>query len=316
MGFYLYYGEMNYPAAEHELAAVHARWPNNAEALEALALIERRLGKWQESAADFARLVLLDPLVPSHRTALAGDLMELREFGSAIRVLDDALKIWPDDGTILASKADVYQEIGQLDRAEMTLRNVHPAPDDGNLYWPIMQQFWLRRQYAKGAAYFRGLIALGEERENPEAETFVLRVALGELLRMSGDEKGARESYARAIAFMLAQLKKQPDNADLLIPLSVAYAGMGDTAMALRTSEESITLFRRMNDQLDATDAEDNHMDLMARFGDRGAAIREIEAQLKGPGLITPALLRLEPELDRLRGDPRFNNLLKTPTQR
>ena len=108
-GFYLYYGEMNYEAAELELASVHARWPNNAEALEALALIERRLGKLRESNNDFVKLIALDPLVPIHRSVLAGSLMLLRDFPGALRVLDEGLKIWPDDGLLLAGKADAYQ---------------------------------------------------------------------------------------------------------------------------------------------------------------------------------------------------------------
>ena len=204
--------------------------------------------------------------------------------------------------------------MGQLDLAEAALKNVHPAPDDANLYWGFMAQFWLRRQYGEGAAYFRGLIEIAQEREDAESVCFILRVALGELLRMSGDQKGARVSYTRAIEYMEKQLKKQPDNADFLVPLSVAYAGMGDSAKALHIAEQSIALFRKMNDQLDATDAVGNHMHLMARLGDHEAAIREIEAQLNSPSDLTPATLRFDPDFDALRGDPRFVRLLTPAT--
>jgi TolB-like protein/DNA-binding winged helix-turn-helix (wHTH) protein/predicted Zn-dependent protease len=310
LGFYLYYGEMNYPAAERELIRVHARWPNNAEALEALALIERRLGKWKESSDDLARLISLDPLVSFHRATLAGDLMILHDYSRALGVLDDALKIWPDNGLLLASKATLYQSTGKLDLAEAVLKNVHPAPDDGNLYWPVMEQFWLRHQYAKGAAYFRGLLAIAQEHDNPESVSYILRIALGEFLRMEGDQKGASENYSQAIAYITRELKNQPGNSELLIPLSVAYAGLGDSAKALRTADQSIALFRKMDDQLDAYDAENNHMALMVRFGDHAAAIREIQLSLKAPGGENPATLRLDPTFDALRGDPRFKKLL------
>jgi tetratricopeptide (TPR) repeat protein len=296
------------------MMSVHARWPNNAEALEALALIERRLGKLRESDDNFSKLILLDPLVPIHRTALAGNLMSLRDFPDALRVLDDGLKIWPDDGLILASKADAYQRMGRLDLADAALKNVHPAPDNANLYWGVMEQFWLRHQYGEGAAYFRGLIEIAQEREDSEAVSFILRVALGELLRMKGDLAGAKENYSRAIEYMVGQLKKQPDNSDLLIPLSVAYAGIGDSARALRTSDQSIELFRKMNDRLDAEDAADNHMHLMARLGDHAEAIKEIEVQLNSTGPTTIAILRLDPDFDALRGDPRFVRLLTPAT--
>lgn len=195
-GFYLYYGEMNYPAAQRELESVHARWSNNADALEALGLILRRQGKWDQSSDDFVRLVALDPLVPEHRINLASTLATQHDFAAAARVCDEALRIWPDNGWVLATKANAYQEVGRLDLAQALLKNVHPAPDDQNLLWAVEQQFWLRRQYDRGAAFIRGLIELGQEQTDPRAH---LRLMLGEFLRMGGDP-GAPGRIIRALS--------------------------------------------------------------------------------------------------------------------
>jgi hypothetical protein len=45
-----------------------------------------------------------------------------------------------------------------------------------------------------------------------------------------------------------------------------------------------------------------------------GAAIAEPGGLLKLPGDLILAMLRLDPEFDRLRGDSQFENLLKTNT--
>lgn len=306
-GFYLYYGEMNYPAAQRELEAVHARWPNNADALEALALILRRQGRWRESTDAFIKLVALDPLVPAHRINLAGNLGVTHDDARALRVVDDALRIWPDNGWLLALKASTYQDMGQLALADAALTNVHPAPDDQTLLGVIWEQFWLKRQFGKGAAYFRGLLD-----QDPDAGTDVtvpLLTDLAEFLRMAGDARGARENYSKALTLVLDELKAHPNNTDYLGLLPSVYSGLGDSRMAMAAANHAIEVFRASNDAFAGASAAATHMQVMATFGDRGAAIAELSRLMKLPGDLTPALLRIDPVFDRLRGDPRFEVL-------
>jgi len=52
---------------------------------------------------------------------------------------------------------------------------------------------------------------------------------------------------------------------------------------------------------------------IQARFGDGDRAIPTLKHLLEIPyaGALTPALLRLHPDFDQLRSDPRFQELCK-----
>ena len=88
--------------------------------------------------------------------------------------------------------------------------------------------------------------------------------------------------------------------------------------MALKEAERAVTLFPRAKDAVSGPTFEENLAFIQTIFGENSPAISTLTQLLQtpynswlygSPGAITPALLRLDPIWDPLRGDPAFQKL-------
>ena len=104
------------------------RLPNNSFVLQNLALVQRRVGRWQDAEASFTKALALDPLDVSLLNVMGGEFYNyLRRFDQAHASFDRALAIAPDSETAHSGKASVLQDEGRL--AEAAQESAHIAED-------------------------------------------------------------------------------------------------------------------------------------------------------------------------------------------
>jgi tetratricopeptide (TPR) repeat protein len=144
---------------------------------------------------------------------------------------------------------------------------------------------------------------------------------LARFQELAGDAVGAKANYTRSREETETLLRQQPDNADLISALSLVHAGLGDKKAALEEADRAVAKLPASRDALFGPLHEELRARILARFGDKERAITSLQHLLAIPyagrfgGPLTPAVLRLDPDWDNLRGDPRFEKLCEEPTK-
>jgi serine/threonine-protein kinase len=105
--------------------------------------------------------------------------------------------------------------------------------------------------------------------------------------------------------------QKDPDNPNFAQVLSVIRAVLGQKDAAIKEAERAMTLLPSRKDAVAGPKGEETLASVEALVGDKDRAIPRLQRLLEIPyaDCLTPALLRLQPLWDPLRGDPRFQKL-------
>jgi TolB-like protein len=292
------------------LQQLHLIWPNNAEVIQLLAFTYQRLGEWQKAIDAFDQVIVLNPRYLLVRKFAAYTRCDVRDWPGAQRIVDEALEIWPADLNLLAIKAQIFQANGQLDQAQLIVDKLTPDRLDYDAVGTVWYQAKLRRKPATALKLFEPLA----RRTDSLREWVRDAQILGELQELSGDKAAARATFVTVRDATEAILREQPDSVRSLSLLSSALAGLRERDAALQAIDKAISL--QTNDARIQPYYQETKARILAHLGDKDGALvilshlLEIsyEGGLFGPPL-TPTLLRLDPDWDNLRGDPRFEKL-------
>jgi len=311
LGYYLYYGQRDFTGALAEFQQAEKGLPNNVDVIEAIGLIQRRLGHWEEAIDAFRRAIELDPRDISAYSTLAPTYSFLRRFPEALATVDRALALEPSNAEALGLKASVFWATGDLQAVEPLLANpgTEPLMPGGGLPVRGMQALFQRR-YAAAIDIFSSAVAAETKRDVHRSEK-TLFLALSQ--QRAGDVAAARATYQEAAQELQRELETVAPGSypEAHADFGQAYAGMGEAASAIAEGQKAMAIDPTSKDPFEGPKIEEYMARIYALLGDADQAIPILKRLLQIPyaGAITPALLRLDPLWDQIRNDPRFQEL-------
>jgi serine/threonine-protein kinase len=277
-----------------------------------------------ESIAYFEQGLALDPRNMDLLVGAAASYAMLRQFPVAIKLYDRALDVIPNDPELMALKANMYQAEGNLQESAKLLIDVNERTTSPIAFEKKPNQLRLERNHAEAIRLLQARLAQDPSAFEEETATFSPAAAVKILYlfhlafaqRLVGDMAGAKVTAEQARNNAGAALQEGPDNSDSEIQLALADAVLGERDSALREAERAIKLVPSAKDA-DRPDYEEILALIQTVLGENSRAISTLTRLLKtpygsfiyGPVPVTPALLRLDPLWDPLRGDPAFQKL-------
>ena len=132
----------------------------------------------------------------------------------------------------------------------------------------------------------------------------------GVVAKLRQDAPGAHAAFMDARAETEKIVRAQPKNHNPLSVLALIDAQLGEKENAVREARTACEMLPVSKDALEGVQLITNLASVYAITGEKDLALEQLEIANKLPGGPNYGQLRLDPEWDSLRGDPRFEKIV------
>jgi TolB-like protein len=305
----LYHGHLDYDGALAELELARRSLPNNPLVFAVQGYIQRRQGRWEESTRNFEHAIELDPRNFFLLQQIAISYGLLKRYTDEMSVLRRALAIEPDDVNTKVALAAVQfhwkADTRALHAAIASIRATNPSA------LPNVANDWLSCALAERdvAEANNALNAFGETPLTDYVVHANRPLIEGVLARLTKDEDKARAAFTAARTLQERAVQDQPDYGPPLCVLGLIDAALGHKEEALREGRRAVELLPVEKDAINGPLMVKYLAMIAAWAGDKDLACEQLAIAVRPPSTVSYGQLKLEPNWDPLRGDPRFEKI-------
>jgi TolB-like protein/Tfp pilus assembly protein PilF len=308
---HLYRGYRDDERALAELALARRTLPNDPLVFELTGFIARRQGRWEESTTALERALELDPRNLFFLQQLSFTYEYQRRYRDLAAILDRALKLVPSDPATRVERASIdLAERADPRSAHVTVEAV-VAQDPAAAKTIAERWFYIAMCERDNFGVSRVLAVVPPEGMSVVSNIWAPRAYFEAVAaRARGDADVARAAFTAARAEVEKTMRGQPDYAQGLSILGLIDAGLGRKDDAIREGRRAVELVPVSKDAIDGTDLILNLAVIYAWTGEKDLALKQLAEAAHLPSSLNYGWLRLHPDWDTLRGDPRFEKIV------
>ncbi len=307
---HLYWCYHDYDRAREELTLAQKSLPNDPMPFQILGYIDRRQGRWPESTKNLERAIELDPQNSAFLEQIARSYECLRRYAEAERALDRAIALVPKDAPLIARRAEM--ELHWHADVRPLVSSIEAILAKDSRQAKNIAELWFNAAlYDRDFdAALRALAALPSDGCHRETILFPHVWCEGIVAQMRGDTASARAAFSSTRNEMAKLVREQPAYAEALCALGMADAALGHKEDAIREGRRAVELLPVTKDAIIGPLLVQNLALIFTWTGEKDLAFEQLSVAAKLPGYLSYGELRLHPDWDPLRGDPRFDKIV------
>ena len=312
-GYYRYYVLGDFRGALQELEAADRLLPNSVELLEVMALLQRRLGRWDESIALLERAARIEPRSVSVSMNLGQTFVLMRRRVEAERAIERGLAIAPNQAGPMLGKFELLESIGDTAGMRSVLSTVAPMLDPSVRAAAEGRLAMFARDFPRASREFaRRAVDRRSGRLGQRSLTLALAAAAAGDSALVRAHTDTLLRWARPVlAFRRRSGSNDPFGGQAIVEahMAVAHALRGEREASRRFAESAA----RYDTARDAVEAVDPLRMVAISYmltGRRTEAVALLARLLAVPSTLTVAELRLDPTYDGLRGEAAFQRMV------
>jgi TolB-like protein/Flp pilus assembly protein TadD len=289
--------------AQYERAGSLA--PGNAQVLTATASAEQSLGRWEAAVEHFREAERLDPRSVQAHLFLGGAFLCLRRYPEALSTIDRGLAMAPANLGLIGLKVQIFLAQGDLTAARAVLKAATTDSNSAALVAYIANfgdLVWVLDDPQE-----RLLLTLPPAAFDDDVGTW--GICLAQACALRGDSLCLRSHAEEAARAYEKQLATAPQDAQRRMFHGLALAYLGRKDESVRDGELAVELNPVAKDAVSGPYFQHQLVRIYILVGELEKALDQLEPLLKTPYWLSPSWLRIDPNFDPLRSNPRFQRL-------